>query len=65
MNESSLVFIGRVSIGYFVKGSVYILEGCSEDFMYFNFFFSYIILLYTGLVTIFFMTYIVFIFTYI
>ena len=25
---------GRVSIGYFVRGSVDIFEGCSEDYMY-------------------------------
>ena len=44
---------GKLAYDIFVRGSVYILEGCSEDFMYFYFFFCYIILLYTSLMTIF------------
>ena len=36
---SSLVFKGRVSIGHFLLGGVFIdLEGCSEVLMYFLFF---------------------------
>ena len=36
--ESSLVLRGRISIGnFFVRGSVYSFEGCSEDLMYFLF----------------------------
>ena len=51
--ESSLVLRGRVSIGHFLLGGVFIdLEGCSEVYMYFFLFFLYISLLYTGLVTI-------------
>ena len=38
LDESSLVFRGRVSIGLFLIGGVFILfEGCSEDYMYFSF----------------------------
>ena len=37
---------------FFYRGSVYSFEGCSENFMYFLFFFVYISLLCTGLVTI-------------
>ena len=34
--ESSLVLKGRVSIGIFLIGGVFIVfKGCSEDFMYF------------------------------
>ena len=39
--ESSHVLTGRVSIGdIFVRGSVFIFEGCSEDYLYlfFSFF---------------------------
>ena len=36
--ESSHVLRGRVSIGdfffFFVRGSVFVYEGCSEDFLY-------------------------------
>ena len=33
--ESSHVLRGRVSIGdIFVRGSVFLYEGCSEDFLY-------------------------------
>ena len=56
---------GELVYGIFVMGSVHILEGCSEDFMYFSFLISYIILLYKGLVAIYLLTYIVFIFLYI
>ena len=51
--ESSLILRARFSIGhFFYRGSVYSFEGCSENFMYFLFFFVYISLLCTGLVTI-------------
>ena len=51
--ESSLILRARFSIGhFFYRGSVYSFEGCSEDLMYFLFFFIYISLLNTGLVTI-------------
>ena len=36
----------------FDRGSVCSIKGCSEDFMYFPFFFIYISLLYTSLMTI-------------
>ena len=36
---------------FFDRGSVYSFEGCSENFMYFLFFFIYVLLC-TGLVTI-------------
>ena len=45
--ESSHVLRGRVSIGdTFVRGSVFVYEGCSEDFLYlfFSFYFRYIVL---------------------
>ena len=29
-----VILRGRVSIGHFVKGSVDIFEGCSEDYLY-------------------------------
>ena len=29
-----VILKGRVSIGHFVKGSVDIFEGCSEDYLY-------------------------------
>ena len=52
LDESSLVFRGRISIGVFLLGGVCILfKGCSEVFMYFFLFFFFYIL-YTGLVTI-------------
>ena len=49
---------------FFYRGSVYSIEGCSEDFMYFLFFFIYISLLYTSFLTIFLHTlYFIFIYT--
>ena len=36
-DESSHVLRGKVSIGHFVKGSVYTFEGCSEDLCIFSF----------------------------
>ena len=45
--ESSHVLRGRVSVGdIFVKGSVFVYEGCSEDFLYlfFSLLFRYIVL---------------------
>ena len=46
-HESSHVLRRRVSIGdIFVKGSVFLFEGCSEDVLYlfFSFLFEYIVL---------------------
>ena len=34
-----VILKGRVSIGHFVKGSVDIFEGCSEDYLYLFLFF--------------------------
>ena len=45
--ESNHVLRGRVSVrDIFVKGSVFVYEGCSEDFLYlfFSLLFRYIIL---------------------
>ena len=45
--ESSHVLKGRVSVrDIFVRGSVFVYEGCSEDFLYllFSLLFRYIIL---------------------
>ena len=45
--ESIHVLRGRVSIGdIFVRGSVFVYEGCNEDFLYpfFSFLFRYIVL---------------------
>ena len=45
--KSSHVLRVRVSIGdIFVRGSVFLYEGCSEDFLYlfFSFLFRYIVL---------------------
>ena len=45
--ESSHVLRERVSVGdIFVRGSVFVYEGCSENFLYlfFSFYFRYIVL---------------------
>ena len=45
--ENSHVLRGSVSIGdYFIRGSVFVYEGCSEDFLFlfFTFYFRYIVL---------------------
>ena len=45
--DSNHVLRGRVNIGdIFVRGSVFLYEGCSEDFLYlfFSFLFRYIVL---------------------
>ena len=45
--ESSHVLKGRVSVGdIFVRGSVFVYEGCSKDFLYlfFSLLFRYIVL---------------------
>ena len=48
--ESSLVLRGRVSIGYFFIGGLFIVfEGCSEDVYVFSLYISF---LYLGFVTI-------------
>ena len=46
--KSSHSLRGKVSIGHFcVRGSVFVYEGCSEDFLYllFSLLFRYIILI--------------------
>ena len=64
MDIRVVILRGRVSIGHFCYGSVDILEGCSEDFMYlfFSFFLDTLLLylrscdhLLTYIVLIFFM----------
>ena len=45
--ESNHLLRGRVSIGlFFVRGSVFVYEGCSEEFLYlfFSLLFKYIVL---------------------
>ena len=45
--ESSHVLRGRVSVGdIFVRGIIFVYEGCSEDFLYlfFSLLFRYIVL---------------------
>ena len=45
--ESSHILKEKVSIRYyFVRGSVFVYEGCSENFLYlfFSFYFRYIVL---------------------
>ena len=45
--ESSHVLRGRVSVGdIFVRGIIFVYEGCSEDFLYlfFSILFRYIVL---------------------
>ena len=45
--ESSHILKEKVSIrDYFVRGSVFVYEGCSENFLYlfFSFYFRYIVL---------------------
>ena len=51
----AVILRGRVSIGHFVRGSVDIFQGCSEDYLYLIFFFSLFqihLFLYMGLMTI-------------